>query len=60
MEHHQFIEDKPFAKESGISLYGNINTDGKGIKQIVEKFLSEGQPGDYVAINAYIMRDSQE
>ncbi len=57
--HNQFIEDKPFAKESGISLYGNIDPDGKGIKQIVEKFLGEGKPGDYVAINGYIMRDAR-
>ncbi len=58
-EHHQFIEDKPFMDEEGISLYGNHHTDEKGLKQVVNKFLASGVPGDYVAINAYLMRDAK-
>jgi transaldolase/glucose-6-phosphate isomerase len=58
-KHHQFIEAKPIKEDQGISLYGDVNPDGMGINQIVDKFLAEGHPEDYVAINAYIMRDQK-
>ncbi len=58
-QHHQFIEDKPMAEDHGISIYGDIDPDGMGIRWIVEKFLSTGNAGDYVAINAYITRDQK-
>ena len=57
--HHQFIEDKPIDEDHGISIYGDLNPDGMGIRWIVEKYLSTGLAGDYVAINAYITRDQK-
>jgi transaldolase/glucose-6-phosphate isomerase len=56
-EHHQFIEAKAITEDNGISVYGDFNPDGMGIDRIVEKFLTEGLPGDYVAINGYLQRD---
>ena len=44
-EHHTFIENKPIVEDHGISLYGNINPDGKGLSQIVDKFLASGRTG---------------
>jgi transaldolase/glucose-6-phosphate isomerase len=56
-EHHKFVENKPVYDDRGISLYGNISPDSKGISRLVDKFLQSGKPGEYVAINAYLMRD---
>ncbi len=58
-EHHSFIENLPIKDDHGISLYGDLNPNGKGISQIVDKFLATGKSGDYVAINAYLMRDQK-
>jgi transaldolase/glucose-6-phosphate isomerase len=56
-EHHTFIELTSINEEHGISLYGDIDVDSLGTSKIVTKFLAEGKPGDYVAINAYLRRD---
>ncbi len=58
-EHHKFIENKPIAEENGISIYASFSPDGKGLSQIMGKFLASGRVGDYVAINAYLMRDKK-
>ncbi len=56
-EHQDFSESQPAVKDHGISLYGSISPDGKQVPHIIDKFLQSAQPNDYVAINAYIMRD---
>jgi transaldolase/glucose-6-phosphate isomerase len=58
-EHHKFIESKPIIDDHGISVFSNIRPDGMGTSQIMDKFLASGQAGDYVAINAYTMRDQR-
>jgi transaldolase/glucose-6-phosphate isomerase len=59
LEHHGFNENKPIFDEHGISLYGNLSSGGKGLTGLVRKFLELAEPGDYVAINAYLMRDQK-
>jgi transaldolase/glucose-6-phosphate isomerase len=58
-ENHKFIENKPIAEDHGISLYASINPDGKGLSQMIINFLTSGRAGDYIAINAYLMRDQK-
>lgn len=58
-EHHKFEEDKAIRDDHGISLYTDISPDGMGTSQIISKFLASGRAGDYVAINAYIMRNQK-
>ena len=59
LEHHGFLEKQPIIDEHGISLFGNLSLEGKGLKSLVGKFLKLANPGDYVAINAYLMRDQK-
>jgi transaldolase/glucose-6-phosphate isomerase len=59
MEHHGFIENKPLLSDHGISAYGNPSLDGKELTGLVRRFLTSAKPGDYVAINAYLMRDAK-
>ncbi len=56
-EHQDFSESKPAIKDHGISLYGNFTPDGKHVPNIIDQFLQSAKPNDYVAINAYLMRD---
>jgi transaldolase/glucose-6-phosphate isomerase len=56
-ENQSFSENKPAIKDHGISLYGNISPDGTQVPGIIKDFLRSAQPDDYVAINAYLMRD---
>jgi transaldolase/glucose-6-phosphate isomerase len=59
LEHHGFIENKPILDDHGISVYTNLHLDSSGLTRIVAKFLDLGIAGDYVAINAYLMRDQK-
>jgi transaldolase/glucose-6-phosphate isomerase len=54
-----FDEPKPILEESGIFLYGDISPNGKSLSEVVGRYISSGNPGDYVAINAYICRDKK-
>jgi transaldolase/glucose-6-phosphate isomerase len=56
-EHQAFSESLPAIKVHGISLYGNFTPDGRQVPNIIDKFLRSAQVNDYIAINAYIMRD---
>lgn len=56
-EHQSFNESKPAMKGRGVSLYGNFSPDGKQTSSVIGKFLQSGRPRDYIAINAYLMRD---
>lgn len=58
-EHQKFNESKPAYKDRGITLYGNFSLDGKHLSNIIGKFLQSGRPRDYVAINAYLLRDQK-
>ena len=58
-EHQDFRESPPAVKDHGISLYGNFPEDGKQALKIITTFLKSGKPSDYVAVNAYVMRDKQ-
>ena len=57
--HHTFNESKPVYEEDGIFLYGNKPVTGKKLIDFVSEFLASGKPGDYVAINAYLMRNNK-
>jgi len=57
--HKSFDEPKPIFEESGISIYGDILPNGKPFNEIVVRFILSGNPGDYIAINAYIRRDKK-
>jgi transaldolase/glucose-6-phosphate isomerase len=58
-DHHTFHESKPVMDDHGISLFGSSTNNSKPLIKQVAKFLESGKPGDYVAINAYIMRDQK-
>jgi transaldolase / glucose-6-phosphate isomerase len=58
-EHQSFSESKPALADHGISLYGNFSLDGKLVPEVVSEFLLSAKPTDYVAINAYIARDTK-
>jgi len=58
-ENHTFNERQPAMQAHGISLYGNVSSDGKQVPSKVASFLRSGKPGDYVAINAYLTRDQR-
>jgi transaldolase/glucose-6-phosphate isomerase len=58
-ENHMFIEKKPIKDEQGISVYADLSPNGMNMSQLVVKFLATGKPGDYIAINAYLMRDQK-
>jgi hypothetical protein len=60
LEHHKFIENKPITDEHGISIYGNLPPVSRGLTRLVSNFLESGKPGDYIAINAYFMRDQKK
>lgn len=57
LEHHEFSENPALLDDHGISISGNPAPDGKGLTGIVRKFLTSGKAGDYIALNAYLMRD---
>ena len=59
LEHGEFIENTPLLDDHGISIYGNLPPDGKGLSGLVNYFLETGELGDYIAINAYLMRDQK-
>jgi transaldolase / glucose-6-phosphate isomerase len=58
-EHHEFLENKPIGEDHGISLYSHNYPDYKGLSKTINEFLASGRRGDYVAINAYLMRDQK-
>ena len=58
-EHKRFNETKAILADHGISLFGNLPTDGKQLSNLVDKFLKSGKPNDYIAINAYVKRDQK-
>jgi transaldolase/glucose-6-phosphate isomerase len=58
-EHHSFNESKPAWTDHGIALYGNFSLDGKQTPDVIVEFLQSAKPADYVAINAYVVRDSK-
>lgn len=57
--HHNFNEKKPSLVQKGISIYGDVPPKRAKIVDIIGKFLISGKQGDYVAINAYVIRDSK-
>jgi transaldolase/glucose-6-phosphate isomerase len=59
LEHHGFDEKKPILDNHETTVYRNLPSDGRGLTELVGKFLDLGKPGDYVAINAYLMRDQK-
>jgi transaldolase/glucose-6-phosphate isomerase len=54
---HKFNESKPTLVDKGMYLYGNVSPKRAKIADQVIKFTASAKPGDYVAINAYLMRD---
>ena len=59
VKHHKFIEDSPILDDRGVQINTKLNLDGKGLDDVMEKFVSIGKPGDYIAINAYLARDQK-
>ncbi|OGO14369.1 MAG: transaldolase [Chloroflexi bacterium RBG_16_47_49] len=57
--HHEYPESKPVLVEDGIYLYGKNFVDGMDLPYQVGKFIESGEPGDYVAINAYLSRNKK-
>jgi transaldolase/glucose-6-phosphate isomerase len=56
---HNFNERKPTLEEKGMFLYGDELSGSAKFIDTVVKFLTSGKPGDYVAINAYLMREKK-
>jgi len=48
-------EGQPFLTGEGVKLFGaTVRDSGKNSREIIDAFLAQGKPGDYVAINAYL------
>jgi transaldolase / glucose-6-phosphate isomerase len=48
-------EGQPFWQGDGIQAFGDLS-GSEGLEQIVSAFLAKAQPGDYLAMNAYLPR----
>jgi transaldolase/glucose-6-phosphate isomerase len=57
--YHTFDESNPAFEDQGIYLFGKNPDSGKPLTELINKFLMAGKPGDYVAINAFLMRDKK-
>ena len=50
-------EGQPFLTREGVKLFSAaVHDPGKNSREIIDAFLAQGKPGDYVAINAYLPR----
>jgi transaldolase/glucose-6-phosphate isomerase len=58
-EHHNFQEENPLLIDHGVSVNGNIISSDGQLSDFVGKALASVKPGDYIAINAYLARDSE-
>ncbi len=54
---HQFIEPAPVLSDHGIEICTQLKLDTKDLDRVVDRFITSGGPGSYVAINAYLARD---
>ncbi len=51
-----FEEGAPAWEDESAAVYGEIPAGTASLSEIVEAFLAQGQPGDYVALNAFLPR----
>jgi hypothetical protein len=56
---HSFDGSKPALAQKGISLYGEVTPKRGKLIDVLCKFLTSGQDGDYVAINAFLPRETE-
>jgi transaldolase/glucose-6-phosphate isomerase len=52
-------EAQPFWKKAGIKLYSPNPVPGKSLAEVIKAFLGSAREHDYVAINAYVPRNSE-
>jgi len=52
-------ESQPFWKKAGIKLYSPILVSGRSLTEVMKAFLGAAREHDYVAINAYVPRNSE-
>jgi hypothetical protein len=57
--HHSFLDNRPVYEENGIKIFDKKFLPGKQLADLVREFLASGKQGDYVAINAYLMRNKK-
>ena len=57
-KHHSFQEDSPILTDHGVSVGGNIVSGGGQLTDLVGEALDSVKPGDYIALNAYLARDT--
>jgi transaldolase/glucose-6-phosphate isomerase len=56
---HRLDERQPLWEADGVSVYGSSLPITSGdLKDLLSTFLGQAQPGDYVALNAYIPRNA--
>ncbi|MBN2118676.1 MAG: bifunctional transaldolase/phosoglucose isomerase [Anaerolineales bacterium] len=52
-------EGKPAWKKDGVKVFASASVSGATLKTILNGFLKKAKPGGYVAINAYLPRNSE-
>ena len=57
-KHHSFQEDSPILTDHGVSVGGNIVSGDGQLTDLVGEALDSVKPGDYIAVNAYLARDT--
>ena len=57
-KHHSFQEDSPILTDHGVSVGGNIVSGDGQLTDLVGEALDSVKPGDYIALNAYLARDT--
>jgi hypothetical protein len=55
-------EGKPAWAGAGVQVFGNLSPEmvrAESVSDLLESFLKQGKPGDYVALNAYLPRQQR-
>jgi transaldolase/glucose-6-phosphate isomerase len=52
-------QDPPFWKNDGIQAFSPLPMPANNLENLLQSFLSTAQKGDYIAINAYLPRNSE-
>ena len=51
-----FLEGQPAWQDASIAVWGEIPSSVQSLAEVLARFLAQNNPGDYVALNAYLPR----
>ncbi len=58
-EQGAFDEGAPAWEDESAAVYGDVPAGAGSLRAIVDAFLGQAQPGDYVALNAFLPRNAE-